>query len=99
VDKALLHTQILPVGARVCWGGIPARWYDFQKVFPGAQKHRGILDTILDALTNPMYIPRVGQNHIYAPYMTVYSQKYRIYTVFVWFWPTLCIYRSCNVHT
>jgi hypothetical protein len=35
-------------------------------------------------------ISRVGQNRIYLPYMTVYLvislQKYRIYTVYIWFW-------------
>ena len=43
-------------------------------------------------------IPRVGQNRIYAPYMTVYlyiwwfsCQKHRIYTVYIWSWPTLRI--------
>ena len=40
---------------------------------------------------------RVGQNCIYAPYMTVYLvislPTYRIYTVYIWFWPTLA--KSC----
>ena len=39
---------------------------------------------------------RVGQNRIYTPYMTVYlvipCQKHRMYTVYKWFWPTLCIH-------
>jgi len=39
-----------------------------------------------------MYKARVGQNRMYTPYMTVYFvislQKYRIYTVYIWFWPT-----------
>ena len=38
---------------------------------------------------------RVGQNRIYMPYMTVYlvisCPKYRIYTVYIWFWPTLLL--------
>jgi len=36
---------------------------------------------------------RVGQNRVYTPYMTVYLvvflPKYRVYTVYIWFWPTL----------
>ena len=36
---------------------------------------------------------RVGHNRIYTPYMTVYFvislPKFRIYTVYIWFWPTL----------
>jgi hypothetical protein len=42
-------------------------------------------------------IPRVGQNRIYTYIYPVYlviskpSQKYRMYTVYVWFWPTLVI--------
>ena len=41
-----------------------------------------------------VHISRVGQNRIYTPYMTVYlvpCQNYRIYTVYIWFWPTLHI--------
>jgi len=52
-------------------------------------------------MITPAYIPRgtfdqinrVGQNRIYAPNMTVYLvislPKYRIYTVYIGFWPTL----------
>jgi len=37
---------------------------------------------------------RVGQNRIYTPYMTVYfvislPKTPYIYTVYIWFWPTL----------
>jgi len=43
----------------------------------------------------PPFMPRDGQNRIYAPFMTVYLVisllKHRIYTVYVWFRPTLFI--------
>jgi len=39
---------------------------------------------------------RVGQNRICTRYMTVYLviflPNYRIYTVYIWFWPTLVMY-------
>ena len=41
-------------------------------------------------------IYRVGQNRIFTPYMTLFLvlslPKYRIYTVYIWFWPTLCMH-------
>jgi len=47
-------------------------------------------------------IARVGQNRMYAPYMTVcmvislpkIPYIHRIYTVYIWFWPTLNIART-----
>jgi hypothetical protein len=39
------------------------------------------------------HMSRVGQNRMYAPYMTVYLvislPKIPIHTVNIWFWPTL----------
>jgi hypothetical protein len=50
---------------------------------------------------NHIHIYKVGQNRIYTPYMTVYLvnfyQKYHIYTVYIWFWPTVYIYDVCTV--
>jgi hypothetical protein len=43
-----------------------------------------------------LHTHRVGQDRIYIPYTNVHlvipSQKYRIYTVYIWFCPTLCIH-------
>ena len=45
------------------------------------------------ALKNMHMCSKVGQNRTYTPYMTVYLvtslPKCRIYTVYIWFWPTL----------
>jgi hypothetical protein len=46
------------------------------------------------ARTRYLYgVCRVGQNRMYIPYITVFLMislpKYRIYTVHIWFWPTL----------
>jgi len=44
----------------------------------------------------PWHMTRVGQNRKYTPYMTIWPyiwwflcQKCRLYTVCIWFWPTL----------
>jgi uncharacterized membrane protein YidH (DUF202 family) len=48
---------------------------------------------------------RVGQNRMYTPYMRIWPyirwfscQKYRTYTVYIWFWSTLvlCVMRVCE---
>jgi hypothetical protein len=61
------------------------------------------LSMVLQVLTTCIVL-RVGQNRINTPYMTVYlvislwfpCQKYRIYTVYIWFWPTLIVLlRQC----
>jgi len=40
-------------------------------------------------------ITKVGQDRIYAPYMTVYFVFFcQNYTVYIWFWPTLPISRA-----
>ena len=40
-------------------------------------------------------IHRVGQSRIYTPCIWWNPcPKYRIYTVYIWFWPTLCIHHS-----
>ena len=56
------------------------------------------LDCVQFVLARILYthcMCRVGQNCIYTPYMTVYLvislPKYRIYTVYIWFWSTLCM--------
>jgi len=50
-----------------------------------------------------LIISRVGQNRIYAPYMTVYLViflpktpciHHTVYAINVWFWPTLIISHS-----
>jgi hypothetical protein len=47
------------------------------------------LSTIVPLVT---FISRVGQNRIYTPYIWwIPCQKYRICTVYIWFWPTLFI--------
>jgi len=47
-------------------------------------------------------IVRVGQNRIYTPYMTVCMvislPKYRIHTVYIWFWPTLQMWSAHRLY-
>ena len=46
-------------------------------------------------------IGRVGQNRICPPYMAIYLvislPKDRIYTVYIWFWPTLYARRIFDI--
>jgi len=44
---------------------------------------------------------RIGQNRIYTPYMAVYlvisCQEYRVYALYIYFWPTLMIHVCYNI--
>jgi len=70
----------------------------YERLVSGAAGSQGpqVLRIVIEpGLHKISCICRVGQNHIYSPYMTVYlvifCRKYRTYTVYIWLWPTLCI--------